>query len=115
MTKTTDLVKGLMGSILPNHAQTIENQKKASQSQYGFKGHPSWNIPFLSPKQLADQLCISEKTLERMRKDGSGPPYIRTGSKRIRYPIQGLDAWVEARLQSTTPPNQSFHSSKEDE
>lgn len=87
-----------------------DKQKSASQSHYGFVQKPGFNIPFLMPKRVAELLGISLKTLERMRKDGSGPPYRKIGKKHIRYSVVELDAWwlaknvaADSQLPTTTP------------
>jgi hypothetical protein len=47
--------------------------------------------------------CISIKTLSNWRHDeaGSGPPFVRFGS-RIFYPLDGLLGWEKARTYTTT-------------
>jgi excisionase family DNA binding protein len=115
MTKLSDLTKGLLGNALADHQHAIQQQKQASQSHYGFQAKAGWNIPFLRPKQLAEQLGVSVKTLERMRKDGSGPPFTQLSGKQIRYPIRELEAWVAVRTNQQTPPTENFLSSKEGE
>ena len=41
---------------------------------------------FLTPREAAVELRLSEMTLWRMRRDGSGPPWYRVGrGKRIFY------------------------------
>jgi predicted DNA-binding transcriptional regulator AlpA len=115
MTNVSDLAKGLLGNALADHKQAIAQQKQASQSHYGFQAKAGWNIPFLRPKQLAAQLGISEKTLERMRKDGSGPPFIKLRGNQIRYPIRELEAWIATRTTKHTPPGAVLPAGKEGE
>lgn len=93
-------VAGAKDGILTNYTQITQTIKAASQSLYGFKAQEGKNIPFLTPKQAAQQIGISVKTLERMRKDGSGPPFTKLNKKIIRYPIIGLEAWLSARMSS---------------
>lgn len=104
MNDLPSLLAGVAADLLSG--KTAEQNKTASHSKYGFKAKEGFNIPFLTPKQLAQQLGVSEKTLERWRKDGSGPPFVKTGSKRIRYPIVGLEAWIEANLHQTNSDSQ---------
>ncbi len=92
------LIAGVAADLLSG--KTAEQNKIASQSKYGFKAKRGG--PFLSPKEVSQQFTLSLKTLERLRKNGGGPPFIKTGSKHIRYPITGLDAWVDAQLEKTT-------------
>lgn len=86
------LLAGVAADLLSGKA--AEKNKIASQSYYGFKQKEGLNIPFMTPKRLAEQLGISVKTLARMRKDGSGPPFKKIGRKHIRYPIADLEAWI---------------------
>lgn len=84
--------------VLAKFAAASMHNAAASKSIYGFKQKEGVNVPFLTPKRLAEQLGVSVKALERMRKDGSGPPYTQFGKRFIRYPITTLDAWVSAAL-----------------
>jgi excisionase family DNA binding protein len=79
---------------------TAEKYKIASQTKYGFVQRPGFNYPFLTPKRVAELLGVSVKTLERMRKDGSGPPFKKIGKKHIRYSVVELDAWWAAKNNS---------------
>lgn len=56
--------------------------------------------PLWKDDQCAAYLGVDEKTLERWRREGSGPPYIRAG-RQVRYAPEGVAAWVEKR--TTTP------------
>ena len=87
-----------LSKALADFYADADQRKKDSGSIWGFYEKKGVNIPFLSPKRLSQQLGLSIKTLERMRKDGSGPPFIRTGSKQIRYPIIELDRWVSRQI-----------------
>lgn len=90
-------------NIAAVQAMLAADQKKAaadSISHYGFQSSKWKNTPFLTPKELADVLSISVRTLARLRAEGSGPPFIKIINGRIRYPIKGLDAWV-AKLETT--------------
>jgi excisionase family DNA binding protein len=48
----------------------------------------------LTQKQLADELQVSLRTLERWRQEGSGPAFIRVG-RSPRYRRSDIDAWLE--------------------
>jgi len=50
--------------------------------------------PFLTTKAAAYYLGLCCRTLEKKRKNGSGPHYRRQGSY-IRYHIKDLEAWLE--------------------
>jgi excisionase family DNA binding protein len=70
--------------------------KLSAHSHYGFVGTPNRN--FLTTKELAAELSVSIRQLERLRENGSGPTFIRVGKKHVRYLKVALDAWVEQQL-----------------
>jgi hypothetical protein len=50
---------------------------------------------WLTPKEAAAYLGLSEKTLEGMRSRGVGPGYVKPSPKCIRYHVHDhLDAWL---------------------
>ena len=81
MKNLTGPLAGVAADILSG--KDAEQRKIASQSHYGFKEKEGLNIPFISAKKLAQQLGVSLKTLERLRKRGGGPPFVKIG-KRIQ-------------------------------
>ncbi len=50
---------------------------------------------YLSPAELAALRGVSTKTLERERKDRSGPEFAKVG-KTILYPRDGVLRWLES-------------------
>jgi excisionase family DNA binding protein len=58
--------------------------------------------PFLNTQQAAHYMCISERLLEQMRRDGKGPRYRKHG-RHIRYRISDLDAYSEDRSSVELP------------
>jgi predicted DNA-binding transcriptional regulator AlpA len=57
---------------------------------------------YLSERQAADYLGISDKTLQRHRGAGTGPQYIKCGG-RVLYDIRDCDSWMESqKVQSTS-------------
>ncbi|HEY5237188.1 MAG TPA: helix-turn-helix domain-containing protein [Rhizomicrobium sp.] len=52
--------------------------------------------PFLTTAEAAVYTNTSERTLERMRRKGGGPPF-RSHGRPIRYHIRDLDAWSESQ------------------
>jgi excisionase family DNA binding protein len=48
----------------------------------------------LTQQQLADELEVSLRTLERWRQQGSGPAFIRVG-RSPRYRRADIDAWLD--------------------
>ena len=55
---------------------------------------------YLPPKVTAVALRTTTETLCRMRTAGSGPPYIRVGS-RVLYARRDLDTWLASRRHSS--------------
>ena len=43
------------------------------------------------------RMGIKARTAQRWRAEGSGPPYIRAGGRRILYSRQDVEAWAAAR------------------
>jgi len=64
--------------------------------------HPgSFADEFLPTPAAAGMLHVAPRTLERMRSEGSGPPFIKAG-RRCLYRRSSLVAWAEARSFSST-------------
>lgn len=55
---------------------------------------------FDTPK-AAEYITLAPGTLERLRVQGSGPPYLKLG-RSVRYRRTDLDQWMESRLTSST-------------
>jgi excisionase family DNA binding protein len=53
--------------------------------------------------QAARYLSVSRKTLERWRSSADGPPFIRVGSRSVRYSTNDLDAWIASRRRNSLP------------
>ena len=63
------------------------------------------NKTFLIQAEAADLLRVSERTLERWRVVGSGPPFRRFG-RRVVYALTDLQAWASTRVfVSTSTPD----------
>jgi hypothetical protein len=58
-------------------------------------------MTLLDQGKAAEQLCLSERTLERWRVSGGGPPFAKLG-KRIFYRQSDLDDWIASRLCHST-------------
>lgn len=54
-------------------------------------------MAYLAPRETAAHLGLSERTLERMRADGAGPPFTRLGVRRIAYRVSDIEEWAAAR------------------
>ena len=59
--------------------------------------HPS----LLTPRQLAARWGMSEKTLERWRSLGTGPMYLKLGS-RVMYPLSSIAEHEHGRMRRCT-------------
>ena len=51
----------------------------------------------LTTVDAADYLCVSVAFLERDRWAGPSIPFIRVGSRAVRYQASDLDAFIKAR------------------
>jgi len=56
--------------------------------------HPADLPAYLTPKEAAQYLRLSHRTLEKHRSQGSGPRYRKLG-KVVLYTVADLDAWAE--------------------
>lgn len=62
---------------------------------------------FLSQSDTAKFLLVSERTLERWRVTGDGPPFVKM-SRRVAYRQSDLLKWTDARVfHSTTEAQQA--------
>lgn len=59
--------------------------------------HPS----LFTPRQLAARWGMSEKTLERWRTLGTGPMYLKLGS-RVMYPLASIAQHEHGRMRRAT-------------
>jgi hypothetical protein len=59
-------------------------------------------MPFLQTPDAAARLGFAASTLEKMRLNGKGPPYLRLSPRRIVYDPDRLDAWARDREYSST-------------
>lgn len=71
----------------------------------------------MRPRECAQLLRLSEKTLAMRRSNGTGPPYSKAGS-RILYSRADVEAWVaryldrpQAEPQAATAPQTPVHES----
>jgi predicted DNA-binding transcriptional regulator AlpA len=52
---------------------------------------------YLDEHAAAQRLKVAERTLQRWRSTGDGPPFIRAGLRRVLYDVEAIDAWAAAR------------------
>jgi excisionase family DNA binding protein len=55
----------------------------------------------ISQREAAMRLTLSERTLERWRVSGDGPPFAKLG-RRVLYRQSDLDEWIAARVVAST-------------
>ena len=54
----------------------------------------------LSPKEAAQALAISERTLWQLTKDGVIES-IKVGTRSVRYPVAGLERWITEQVEKS--------------
>jgi predicted DNA-binding transcriptional regulator AlpA len=59
-------------------------------------------MTLLTQRQAASVLCLSERTLERMRTSGLGPKFVRPSDRAVRYRQSDLDEWIATRVVRST-------------
>jgi len=52
---------------------------------------------FLRTAQAATRIGVAKNSLEKMRVNGNGPPFVRISPRRIVYEAAALDLWVKSR------------------
>lgn len=105
-----DTVRGWMG------AHSTRDQRRAigaatlhaSWFRLGVGDHPGHGAPavgheqrYLSTKQAAKYLGVSDRKLDRLRIEGGGPAYYKFG-KSVRYRREDLDEWARPRRRAST-------------
>ena len=55
----------------------------------------------LNQRTLAEMLDVSERTLERMRTEGSGPRFSKAG-RRVLYRLEDVEGWLETNSFGST-------------
>jgi predicted DNA-binding transcriptional regulator AlpA len=58
-------------------------------------------LRLLTQRDAATLLCLSQRTLERLRVTGAGPRYVKAG-RSVRYREADLEAWIAARVVDST-------------
>ena len=53
-------------------------------------------------RAAAEALRLTPRTLQAWRHRGGGPPFVRISARCIRYRIEDLERWAEARLRTST-------------
>jgi transcriptional regulator GlxA family with amidase domain len=58
-------------------------------------------IEYLTTEEVAARVRLSPRTLERMRREGNGPEFSKSGSRAI-YSTVAVQRWLEARTFAST-------------
>ena len=66
----------------------------------------------LTTSQAADLLGVSKAFLERDRWAGARIPFIRIGTRSVRYQIKTLEAYIENQTRRSTSEKGSYHDSQ---
>ncbi|ARJ65053.1 hypothetical protein WV31_04935 [Magnetospirillum sp. ME-1] len=56
---------------------------------------------YLTQREAAEALRLSERTLERHRLTGTGPRFVKAG-RRVLYRPADIEAWAEANTYAST-------------
>ena len=56
---------------------------------------------YLTQREVAAHLRLSERTLERHRVAGTGPVFVKLG-RRVVYRREDIERWTEARTHQST-------------
>jgi predicted DNA-binding transcriptional regulator AlpA len=56
----------------------------------------------LKEQEAADVLGLSQTFLQKRRREGGGPKFVRLSSRAVRYRPEDLQAWVADRLRTST-------------
>lgn len=56
----------------------------------------------LTIQEVSERLRVGHNTLEKWRKNGEGPPFLKVGHW-VRYPEESLNRWMLLRLESSEP------------
>ena len=56
---------------------------------------PGLAASLLKEKELSAVVRLSPAKLQKMRREGNGPAFVRIGSA-VRYPAAGVDAWLQS-------------------
>jgi predicted DNA-binding transcriptional regulator AlpA len=58
---------------------------------------PEHGNELLTQHELAQQLRVHPRTLWQMRRNGTGPSFIRVGQRRLVYERRAVDDWLAQR------------------
>lgn len=58
---------------------------------------PDQDAEYIDDKALAVWIGISRETLQSMRTNGEGPPFVKVARRAIRYHVPSVRAWLTAQ------------------
>jgi predicted DNA-binding transcriptional regulator AlpA len=58
--------------------------------------------PLFPPKEAAEKLRKSERTLETWRRTGDGPAFLKLGRRAVFYRLSDLESWLASRRRLST-------------
>lgn len=59
-------------------------------------------LRLLTEGETAELLGMTVSFLQARRIRGGGPPFIRVGSRTVRYDVRDLDRWIEKQRREST-------------
>jgi predicted DNA-binding transcriptional regulator AlpA len=68
------------------------------------------NHEILSEREVSRWLGVSEPTLFRHRRDGTGPKFIQLSERRIGYRRSAIEGWLQERERQMLGPKSSTRS-----
>jgi len=91
----------LMNRLNPNHSipRAVLPAAKATAKP---APAPADAARLLKPEDVAARLGVSERTLERWRREGTGPAFLSLTSKTVRYSDSAVDAFVAGAVRQNT-------------
>jgi len=63
---------------------------------------PDSSPEYLTAPEAATFTRLAVQTLAKMRVTGGGPLYVKAGGRRILYKRADIQAWLDARVRSST-------------
>jgi predicted DNA-binding transcriptional regulator AlpA len=67
------------------------------------------NDKILTEREVCNWLGVSEPTLFRHRRDGTGPKFIRLSARRVGYRHSAVEAWLSKREQHSPLHSDACH------
>ena len=58
-------------------------------------------VELLTQRQVAERFAVSISLLRKWRREGGGPPFVRFGSRLVRYRPEDLEKWADQGLRQS--------------